>query len=129
MLDLNLRVKHKTKGWFGKTVEYVTAKPGLIRVAIEDTPRVDTIREADLEPASDDDNQACLYREMVKVYLKAAERALVRDWKNGRVPKFGDGNPYELTYTGSFAPDVLAQIAEKMGFKLPKVLIITTTGL
>lgn len=127
MIELKTRVKHVEKGWFGKTLEFVGTK-GLLRVQIENGGEV-SINEADLVLATDDENQARLYKEMVALYLKAAERRLVRDWKDGKIPQFGEGDPFTLTYTAPFAPDVLAKIAEQLGFKLPKVRLIHTTGL
>ncbi len=122
MIELNTRVKHPVKGWFGKTLKYVTAD-GLIQVEIENGGKV-SIRDSELEVASPDENNARLYKEMVTLFLKAAERRLVKDWKEGLVPQFGDGDPYNINYGSSFDPATMRQIALALGITLPKVSLI-----
>ena len=125
MLEIGVRVKHREKGWFGKVLAFVDTQK-LYSIQIENGGKC-TYREEALVPATDEENQARLYQEIVKFFLKAAERRLVQDWKDGNVAVFGDGNPFTLTYTAPFEAGVLKQIAKQLGFDLPKVLLVKST--
>ena len=125
---IGTRVKHRERQCFAKILDYFLGSRGLVKVSLEDRDRVfETWRETDLEEPTDQENQAKLFQEMVKMFLQAAEKRWVKEWKSGRIPRFGAGNPFTLDYTAPFDADVIEAMAKKIGFELPKVLLVAGT--
>ena len=125
-IDLNRRVCYIEKGWFGKTVSYPAS--GLVQVEREDAGPNNKVTHpfADFREATEAENNARLYADMVDVFLKAAFRGLERDYQQGNIPVFGDGDPFTLTYTAPFGPKEMQTLAKRRGISLPRVRIITS---
>lgn len=125
-IDLNRRVCYIEKGWFGKTVSYPAS--GLVQVEREDAGPNNKVthRFEDFREATEAENNARLYADMVDVFLKAALKGLQRDYQQGNIPVFGDGDPFTLSYVAPFDAAAMRTLAKRRGISLPRVRLITT---